>query len=230
MSVEKTGHDGHDKVHRVDVLQGDILHVYDGIEEADNRLPVWWLWTFFLAIIFAAGYWLWYESFHLANSPLETYNADRLAAMDTGEPVTVEEILEMKADSQMVMEGAKIYSKSCTRCHGTRGEGKIGPNLTDKHWIGGGGPLDVFQTIQRGRTGKGMQAWGPTYGRGGVMQLTAHVLTLQNTMVAGKAPQGTVWVPPEPVTKPEAEIDAGASDAMSGDPASVDAEGQPDGR
>ncbi len=197
---------------RTDELQGDILHVYDGIEEADNRLPTWWLWTFFVAIIFGACYWLYYEEFRFAGTPLEEYNADRLAAMDTGEPVTEEELLAMKADPAMVKEGQAIFSKSCVRCHGARGEGAIGPNLTDANWIGGGAPLDIFQTVNRGRPGKGMQAWGPTYGRGGAMQVSSFVLTLQNTNIAGKRPEGEVWTPP-PKPVDELDADAGAKSA-----------------
>ncbi len=208
----------HQEPQRTDSLQGEILHVYDGIEEADNELPLWWLWTFFLAIIFAGCYWLYYESFHLGKGPLEAFNAARLAAMDTGEPVTEEEILAMKADASQVKEGRKSFSKTCTRCHGANAQGIIGPNLTDEHWLGGGAPLDIFNTINRGRSGKGMQAWGPTFGRGGVMQLTAYVLTIQNTNVPGKAPQGPIWTPPPPKEKPDADgtdVDAGAASGKS---------------
>ena len=38
---------------RTDEIQGEILHVYDDIEEADNNLPTWWLLTFYGAIAFA---------------------------------------------------------------------------------------------------------------------------------------------------------------------------------
>ena len=31
-------------------------HTFDGIAEFDNRLPNWWLWSFYLAVIFSIGY------------------------------------------------------------------------------------------------------------------------------------------------------------------------------
>ena len=31
-------------------------HEYDGIQEFDNRLPNWWLWSFYLACIFSVGF------------------------------------------------------------------------------------------------------------------------------------------------------------------------------
>ena len=40
------------------------------------------------------------------------------------------------------------------------GGGGIGPNLTDDHWILGGGMEKVYNTISEGgRSGKGMVSW-----------------------------------------------------------------------
>ena len=54
----------------VDEVRG---HEFDGIEEYDNRLPNWWLWTFFGACIFSVAYWGYYEVFNGPTS-MDSYN------------------------------------------------------------------------------------------------------------------------------------------------------------
>ena len=186
-----------DKPIRTDEHQGEIVHVYDGIEEADNRLPRWWLWSLYMTVIFAAVYWLAYEELPFGDSPLEAYNQDKLAALDTGKPVTDEELVALSQDQTMVADGAARFARDCSRCHGARGERKIGPNLTDGFWLGGGSPAAIFETVNRGRERRGMQAWGPTYGRAGVMQVVAYLLTIRDTNVEGKPAEGERWQPPE---------------------------------
>ena len=59
----------------VDEIQGAIIHEYDGIYEADNELPRWWLAIFYLTTIFAIGYWFYYEEFRAGPSAAEEYAA-----------------------------------------------------------------------------------------------------------------------------------------------------------
>jgi len=180
---------------RHDEIQGEIVHEYDGIEEADNQLPNWWLWSLFGTIIFGFGYFAVYETFNWAPSPIEAYTQAKLEALDSGGDVTDEQLEEMTTDELMVSAGKATYQTFCVKCHGGSGEGRIGPNLTDEYWLAGGSPVDVFQTILRGRTAKGMPEWGASLGGGKVKQVTAYVLTMRNTNVAGKEPQGEVWTP-----------------------------------
>ncbi|HZL62594.1 MAG TPA: cbb3-type cytochrome c oxidase N-terminal domain-containing protein, partial [Pseudolabrys sp.] len=43
-------------------------HDWDGIHELNTPLPRWWLWTFYLTIIWAIGYWVVYPAWPLLTS------------------------------------------------------------------------------------------------------------------------------------------------------------------
>lgn len=190
----------HDRKH--DPIQGEIVHEYDGIEEADNKLPQWWLWSFYLAIAFAFGYWIWFEALKAGDGPLDTYSAERMAALDTGEPVTEEVLLALAGDRLAVRAGARAFGQNCAKCHGSAGEGNIGPNLTDDYWLGGHAPVDIYQTIVTGRTGKGMPAWGLQLGPGACKQVAAYLLSIKSSNLPGKEPQGTRAAPDQKTPAP----------------------------
>ena len=48
---------------------------YDGIQEYDNRLPNWWLGTFFLTIIFGFAYWMYFYTFPYGDKQSDEYHA-----------------------------------------------------------------------------------------------------------------------------------------------------------
>lgn len=172
----------------------DGHHVYDGIVEHDNPLPRWWLLTFYGAIAFAAFYWFHFEGFHSGKSPEEELataaaeDAKKKAA--SGKALSGEALAALSKDAGVVADGAKTFTESCAVCHGTRGEGKIGPNLTDRAWLHGSSPDKVFATIANGVPAKGMPAWEPQLGARKTQALTAFVLSVRNTDVPGKAAQG----------------------------------------
>lgn len=183
-----------------DPIQGLIVHEYDGILEADNQLPRWWLWTLFAALAFSIGYWFYYEVFAAAPGPAQAYYAERAReAEKTGREPTPSELAAAVNGPELAL-GKAAFAANCIACHEQRGQGKIGPNLTDASWLHGGDPVAIFKTIRDGVPAKGMPSWGPVLGRGGVAQVTAFVLSIRDTNVAGKAPEGTVY---DPAAAPE---------------------------
>lgn len=63
--------------------------------------------------------------------------------------VNVENV-EMLTDGVSIADGKKIFGENCIACHGANLQGGIGPNLTDNHWINGGGIKNIFTIISEG--------------------------------------------------------------------------------
>ena len=179
------------KVIRQDEIQGAIIHEYDGIEEADNALPNWWLVTFYAAIAFSAVYWIGYHVLKVAPLPMVAYE-EAASAQSTG-PVTEEELMQLTEDSSAVEKGKALFAQHCAVCHEADGRGKIGPNLTDAHWLHGGGATDIHRVISQGIAAKGMPAWGAALGQLPVKRLSAFVLSIRNSNIAGKSAEGKIW-------------------------------------
>ncbi len=183
--------------------QDKVIHEYDGIEEYDNRLPRWWLFTLFGSVVFAAVYWSGYHILKSDELPRAAYEqqvaaarakeAERIKAAGT---VTADGLVLLSKDLGTVGKGKDIFATNCVACHRADGGGGIGPNLTDDHWIHGGKPDELYRTVTEGVPAKGMLAWGPVLGPEKVQDVVAYVLTLRNANVqGGKAPQGDIVVP-----------------------------------
>jgi cytochrome c oxidase cbb3-type subunit 3 len=176
-------------------------HQFDGIEEFDNHLPNWWLWTFYGACIFSLFYWLYYHGLGLGPTSREYYEREMAAAAaaKVTVEVTEESLLTLSADTAGLQAGRQVFEQNCVACHGPDGGGTLagaplpGPNLTDGAWIHGGAPMQIHATITNGVVEKGMLAWGPILGPTKVQQVAAYVLSIRDTNVAGgREPQGEV--------------------------------------
>lgn len=188
---------------RHDPIQGKIVHEYDGILEADNQLPRWWLGIFLVSVIFALGYWLVYSSWHFARTPHEQYVAELAASAASGGPIRDETIELLARDPAVVDRGRAAYEANCVVCHGASGEGNIGPNLTDDRWIHGGDASSIYRTVREGVGARGMPSWGPVLGERQVQALAAYVTTLRGQNVPGRAPEGEPWAPGAQATAPQ---------------------------
>ena len=171
-------------------------HSYDGIQEYDNRLPNWWLFTLYGSIVFSVAYWLFYQTFSVGRTQDASYQHEiEVAAQaqldrEMGKEVTEESLLLMTKVPAQVDAGAKIFQQKCAQCHGAQGTGEIGPNLTDDFWLHGPEPLQVYGTVMNGVLDKGMQAWKDQLGPVRVRQVVSYVLTREKLNLPGKAPQG----------------------------------------
>jgi cytochrome c oxidase cbb3-type subunit 3 len=180
-------------------------HDYDGIKELDNKLPPWWLYGFYATIVFAIFYLV---RFHIVGdyTQAEEYIAevsqaekDIEAYLATAENIIDFETVVALEDESELSAGEAVFTTNCVACHRADGGGGIGPNLTDKHWILGGGIKNVFKTISEGgRPGKGMVSWKADLSAKEMQQVASYVLTLQeNNPTDGKAPEGEIWEPTE---------------------------------
>jgi cytochrome c oxidase cbb3-type subunit 3 len=175
-------------------------HDYDGIKELDNALPPWWKYGFIITIFIAVLYLLKYEIWHNGPNPTEEYNTEMTTAKDEVDAYlasmknNVDEKTVTMADAAGIAAGQVSFAKTCVPCHGTKGEGGVGPNLTDDYWIHGGNVADLFKTIKYGYPDKGMQSWQATYSPIQIQELASYIKTLRGTNPPnGKAPQGDLF-------------------------------------
>ena len=174
-------------------VEGKDYHVYDGIIEQDNPLPRWWLGGFIACILFGYAYWFYYQNGQFGLSLRGEWEAEQAAALKRAaetKPLTDDMLLALSQDLTVTKAGQQVYMTTCMPCHGDKGEGKVGPNLTDGFWIHGGTPTAIHKTIAEGSVQKGMPAWRAQLGAEKVRQTAAFVLTLKNKNVPGREPQG----------------------------------------
>lgn len=187
-----------DEITREPVLN----HAYDGIEELDNPLPGWWLGTFYITIVFAAGYFVWHNIVGGGMVHERAYRAERsvveakLAELEKAKAASIDPVAFGKelANPALVGPGQQLFTAKCSSCHGPQAGGLIGPNLTDNHWINGDGtPLAIFKVVEKG-TDKGMPPWNGLLKPDELKQVTAYVISLKGSKPANaKPPQGTAY-------------------------------------
>ena len=185
-------------------MEGELLldHDYDGIKELDNDLPPWWKYLFIASVIWGVAYFIHYEMLGGDNQEMELQKeiAEAKIALEeykkTAPDVMDADKVVLLTEAGDLGKGKAIYEMNCAACHKVDGGGQIGPNLTDEHWVLGGGIKNVFHTISEGgRDGKGMVAWKAILKPTEIQQVSSYVLSLQGSNPAdAKAAEGDVWV------------------------------------
>jgi cytochrome c oxidase cbb3-type subunit 3 len=171
-----------------------MQHEYDGIRELDNNLPPWWVWGFFATILFAIVYLFNYHVFKSSDLQYKAYDKEMSQAkkdIDTYLSKMAMNVDETNAtlltDEGALSSGKALFDANCTVCHNPKGEGNIGPNLTDDHWIYGPDVKDLFKTIKYG-TPNGMPEHASKLNPVQLQQIASFVISMPYTK--GKEPQG----------------------------------------
>ena len=183
--------------------EADILldHDYDGIKELDNNLPPWWIYSFYISIFFAIIYLGHYHLFNTGDLMIAEYQNELLEAKQnietkkaSGDLVIIDETnVELLADASSIETGAKLYASLCAACHGSEGQGLVGPNLTDPYWVHGGEFKEIFSSIKYGIPEKGMIAWKSQLSPGQIQKVTSFIMSIKgSTPPNPKAPEGNL--------------------------------------
>jgi cytochrome c oxidase cbb3-type subunit 3 len=166
-------------------------HVWDeDIRELNNPLPMWWFWLFILTVIWSALYLVYYPG--MGNfegtsewSQEQQYEAEVAAAEAKYGPMFAafaeKDIAALAEDSAALGVGASLYANYCSTCHGSTAKGGRGfPNLTDGHWLYGGEPAQIEQSIVSGRAGI-MPALGAALGGDdAIAEMVTYVQNMQD--------------------------------------------------
>ncbi|MCU0468680.1 MAG: c-type cytochrome [Arcicella sp.] len=179
-----------------------IKHQFDGISELDNPTPPWFMYLFYGTIVFAVVYLF---GFHIVgNGKIMTNEySEEIAIADKAHEAYMKKFansvnennVKVLTDAKSLEDGGKIYTQNCVACHGDKGQGGVGPNLTDEYWLHGGSTKEVFHTITEGVPEKGMISWKKSLNPIQVQHLVSYLATMQGTKPANaKEPQGDKYV------------------------------------
>lgn len=143
-------------------------HSWDGIEEFNNPLPRWWLWTLYATIIWAIGYSIAYPAWpgiKGATAGLLGYSTRAEVAADIQSVNDANAAIEAELASLDLTTltpgtpvydfarnaGKAVFAINCSQCHGAGAAGAKGyPNLLDDDWLWGGSIEDIALTVQHG--------------------------------------------------------------------------------
>lgn len=196
--IERDPHTGH----------GTTGHEWNGIKELNTAVP-WPVWMFLIAAaLFAVVWWILMPAWPLGR----TYTKGLLGA-DVRHDVMVglrasaeqravwtrridtEDFAAIQADAALMKDvreaGHALFGDNCAACHGIYAKGGPGfPNLTDRAWLWGGAPQDIFTTIRVGVNSEHpnsrvsqMPAWGRDgmLDRDAIRNVVGYVYSLSHT-------------------------------------------------
>jgi cytochrome c oxidase cbb3-type subunit III len=178
-----------------------LEHEYDGIKEYDNPTPGWWHAIFIGTIIFSAFYALFFHgnpdapSVHTTLEKAQLREIKRqfadLGSLTADEPT----IARMMHEPRWLKVGESVFRSQCASCHGARGEGQVGPNLTDEYAKNIRSLPDIAKVVADGANQGAMPAWKNRLHPNEIVLVSSFVASLRGMNVPGRGAEGTEMPP-----------------------------------
>lgn len=144
-------------------------HVWDNdLRELNKPLPAWWLWTFYVCIVWAIGYWVVYPAWPTLNGytkgiwgysqreqvmkDVDSLKQGRSKFATALAATAIDKVKDDKAVFDYAIKAGKAsFAENCAACHRSGGQGGPGyANLTDDDSLWGGSLAETEKTIQHG--------------------------------------------------------------------------------
>ena len=143
-------------------------HEWEGIQELNNPAPRWWLWVFYVTIIWAVGYWVFYPAwptlknatqgtlgwteYKQLTASQEEIHQRQIKFADVIKVASLNDVSKSQELYEFARRGGEVaFKNNCTGCHGADATGHKGyPNLNDDDWLWGGKLEDIYTTISYG--------------------------------------------------------------------------------
>ncbi|MGY3439248.1 MULTISPECIES: cytochrome-c oxidase, cbb3-type subunit III [unclassified Marinovum] len=145
-------------------------HSWDGIEEFNNPMPRWWLWTFYVTIIWGIGYSIAYPAWpgiSRATAGVLGFSTRAEVAQDIADVdaanaainarLEAADLQAIAADPELLSyatnAGGAVFRTWCAQCHGSGAAGAQAggyPNLLDDDWLWGGDIAAIHETVSYG--------------------------------------------------------------------------------
>jgi cytochrome c oxidase cbb3-type subunit III len=185
-------------------------HSWDGIEEFNNPLPRWWLWTLYACIVWALAYTVAYPAWPMIKGATtgvlgwstRAEVAEEIAAVNEGNAAINAKLVSIDLATIATDPELNTYAKSagsavfltwCAQCHGSGAAGAVGyPNLLDDAWLWGGDIDTIYDTVAHGIRNEDdddaryseMPAFGEILEPGEITEVVNYVMSL-----SGDAPE-----------------------------------------
>jgi len=181
-------------------------HVWDGIEEFDNPMPRWWLWTFYITIAWGVLYTIAFPAWPLVSSATAgllgfstrgEVAEDIAAVQEANDGINMQlasaDLTTVPNDPDLngyaVSAGGAVFRTWCSQCHGSGAAGVQAsgyPNLLDDDWLWGGSVEAIYETVAHGIRNEDdpdaryseMPAYGDIFEQEEIEQVVNYVMTL----------------------------------------------------